>query len=48
MSEELAAAQEQTFAKATSATVASYPAERWLSARQLADYLEGRPASIHQ
>jgi hypothetical protein len=42
MSEELAAVQEQTFAGATTATAGSYPPERRLSARQLADYLDRR------
>ena len=46
MSEELAALQEQTFAGATSATAASYPAERRLSARQLADYLDRRAFAV--
>ena len=46
MSEELAAVQEQTFASATIATVASYPAERRLSARQLAHYIDRRAFAV--
>ena len=46
MSEELAAVQEQTFAGATSATAASYPPERRLSSRQLADYLDRRAFAV--
>lgn len=46
MSEELAAIQEQTFAGATKATAGSYPPERRLSARQLADYLDRRAFAV--
>jgi Pyridoxamine 5'-phosphate oxidase len=46
MSEELAAVQEQTFAGAPGASVASYPAERRLSARQLADCLDRRAFAV--
>ena len=46
MSEELAAVQERTFACATSATAASYPPERRLSSRQLADYLDRRAFAV--
>jgi hypothetical protein len=46
MSEELAAVQERTFAGATRATVGSYPPERRLSARQLADYLDRRAFAV--
>jgi hypothetical protein len=46
MSEELAAVQEQTFAGATSATAASYPSERRLSAGQLASYLDRRAFAV--
>lgn len=46
MSEELAAVQERTFASATSATAASYPTERRLYARQLADYLDQRAFAV--
>jgi hypothetical protein len=46
MSEELAAVQERTFAGATRATASSYPPERRLSARQLADYLDRRVFAV--
>ena len=46
MSEELAAVQERTFAIATRATVSSYPPERRLSARQLAEYLDRRAFAV--
>jgi hypothetical protein len=46
MSEELAAIQERTFAGATRATAGSYPPERRLSARQLADYLDRRAFAV--
>lgn len=46
MSEELAAVQEQTFAQATVATAGSFPPERRLSARQLADYLDRRAFAV--
>jgi hypothetical protein len=46
MSEELAAVQERTFAAATRATASSYPPERRLSARQLADYLDRRAFAV--
>jgi general stress protein 26 len=40
VSEDLGVLQDQSFARATSATVAAYPAERRLGAGQLADYLD--------
>jgi predicted pyridoxine 5'-phosphate oxidase superfamily flavin-nucleotide-binding protein len=46
MNEELAAVQERTFAGATRATADSYPPERRLSARQLADYLDRRAFAV--
>jgi hypothetical protein len=46
MSEELATIQERTFAGATRATAGSYPSERRLSARQLADYLDRRAFAV--
>jgi Pyridoxamine 5'-phosphate oxidase len=46
ISEELAAVQEQTFARATRATTGSYPPERRLSARQLTDYLDRRAFAV--
>jgi len=46
MSEELAALQEQTFARATVATAGSYPPERRLSGGQLADYLDRRAFAV--
>ncbi len=46
MSEELAALQEQTFARATRATAGSFPPERRLSGRQLADYLDRRAFAV--
>jgi hypothetical protein len=46
MNEELAAVQERTFAGATRATASSYPPERRLSARQLADYLDRRAFAV--
>ncbi len=46
MSDELAAAQERTFAAATAATAQSYPAERRLSGSQLADYLDRRAFAV--
>lgn len=46
MSDELADVQDRTFAGATSVTVASYPPERRLSSRQLADYLDRRAFAV--
>jgi hypothetical protein len=46
MSETLGAVQDQTFARATTATAASYPAERRLSAGQLTAYLDGRTFAV--
>jgi hypothetical protein len=46
VSEELATVQERTFTSATAATARSYPPERRLSARQLADYLDRRAFAV--
>jgi general stress protein 26 len=46
MSDELAAIQERTFARATRATASSYPLECRLTARQLADYLDRRAFAV--
>jgi hypothetical protein len=46
MSEELAAVQDQTFARATAATAASFPPERRLSAGQLSAYLDRRTFAV--
>ncbi|HEX6445901.1 MAG TPA: pyridoxamine 5'-phosphate oxidase family protein [Streptosporangiales bacterium] len=46
MDSALAELQEQTFAGATAATRASFPPERRLSARQLADYLDRRAFAV--
>ncbi len=46
MSEALGALQDQSFARATTATVSSYPPERRLSGRQLAGYLDRRAFAV--
>src|SRR5262249_12825202 len=46
MSELLGELQDQTFARATSATATSYPPERRLSAAQLASYLDRRVYAV--
>ncbi len=46
MSEELGLLQAQTFAGATSTTTGSFPAERRMSATQLADYLDRRAFAV--
>jgi hypothetical protein len=46
MSEQLAALQDRTFARATAATATSYPPERRLSAAQLAAYLDRRAFAV--
>jgi Pyridoxamine 5'-phosphate oxidase len=46
MSQELGALQDQTFARATSATAHSYPAEQRLSAQQLSHYLDRRAFAV--
>ena len=46
MSEALAALQDQSFARATSTTAASYPPERRLAGPQLADYLDRRVFAV--
>ena len=46
MSELLAVLQHRTFARATAATVSSYPAERRLDAAQLASYLDRRAFAV--
>jgi hypothetical protein len=46
MSMELGALQEQSFARASAATVSAFPAERRLSGQQLADYLDRRAFAV--
>src|ERR1700728_72854 len=46
MSELLGDLQDRTFARATAATAVSYPAERRLSAAQLASYLDRRTFAV--
>ena len=46
MSEPLGGLQDRTFARATAATARSYPAERRLSAAQLASYLDRRAFAV--
>jgi Pyridoxamine 5'-phosphate oxidase len=46
MSELLAVLQHRTFARATTATVSSYPPERRLDAAQLASYLDRRAFAV--
>lgn len=46
MSAELGRLQEQTFARATRATVGAYPADRRLTGEQLADYLDRRVFAV--
>jgi predicted pyridoxine 5'-phosphate oxidase superfamily flavin-nucleotide-binding protein len=46
MSELLGELQDQTFARATGATAASYPPERRLTAAQLASYLDRRAFAV--
>ena len=46
MSELLGGLQDRTFARATAATVGSYPPERRLSAAQLAGYLDRRAFAV--
>jgi hypothetical protein len=46
MSELLGDLQNQTFARATAATAASYPQERRLTAEQLASYLDRRAFAV--
>src|SRR3984957_13591578 len=46
MSELLAVLQQRTFARATTATVSSYPPERRLDAAQLASYLARRAFAV--
>lgn len=46
MSDELAALQDRSFARAAAATASSYPPERRLSGRQLADYLDRRAFAV--
>jgi len=46
MSELLGRLQDRTFARATAATATSYPAERRLSAAQLASYLDRRAFAV--
>lgn len=46
MSAELGRLQEQTFARATPATVGAYPASRRLTGQQLADYLDRRAFAV--
>jgi len=46
MSEALGALQDQSFARATSATIRSYPPERRLSNQQLAEYLGRRAFAV--
>src|ERR1700730_12829201 len=46
MSELLGGLQDRTFTRATAATAVSYPAERRLSAAQLASYLDRRAFAV--
>ena len=46
MSEPLGDLQDRTFARATAATAGSYPAQRRLSAAQLASYLDRRAFAV--
>jgi hypothetical protein len=46
MSMELEALQEESFARATAATVSAFPAERRLTGQQLADYLDRRRFAV--
>ena len=46
MSTELAALQDQSFAKASAATISAFPAERRLSGEQLAAYLDRRAFAV--
>lgn len=46
MSEALAALQDRSFARATVATVGSYPPERRLSGQQIAEYLDRRAFAV--
>jgi len=46
MSTELAALQEQSFARASAATVSAFPAERRLTGQQLAGYLDRRAFAV--
>ncbi|MGH3157720.1 MAG: hypothetical protein ACRDNF_14240, partial [Streptosporangiaceae bacterium] len=46
MSMELASLQDQSFARASAATVSAFPPERRLTGQQLADYLDRRAFAV--
>jgi hypothetical protein len=46
MSKELGSLQDQSFARASAATVSAFPAERRLTGQQLADYLDRRAFAV--